>query len=299
MTELAAPHELHAAQPTVDACTAAELANAAMQSHNWAEAIRLWDIAQALNPNIDPTRNKRGVALLHLEEDAALGVPTPVNIERVQNPEARELVLKFESLGENCEFGLVQRRFEAEPLGFLRWTAIPPGTLIRLLESGFEGIGDIGTLMLRRATWGEYYLKDKATGVIFHTYLNDCGPDESLFLKKQSARLIWLKNKLIEDLGSGGKVFIYKVHSECTDEGMSRIASLIRGYGDNGLLCVRCAPAGVTPGSIRSSSDDGMITGYLSRICPTPDNVWHICYDEWLSICRLTAAVTKSPHRQH
>jgi hypothetical protein len=32
----------------------------------------------------------------------------------------------FENLGGNCEFGLVQRHFGAEPLSLLRWTATPP-----------------------------------------------------------------------------------------------------------------------------------------------------------------------------
>lgn len=38
-----------------------------------------------------------------------------------------ELVARFESLGDNCEFGLVQRHFGAEPVGVFRFpTPKPP-----------------------------------------------------------------------------------------------------------------------------------------------------------------------------
>ena len=33
----------------------------------------------------------------------------------------RDLVLQFESIGDNCELGLVQRRAGSEPLGLLRF----------------------------------------------------------------------------------------------------------------------------------------------------------------------------------
>lgn len=250
----------------------------------------MWDIAHALDPSIDATRNQRGVAKLHIEEEATyLNAAAPVTIERVEDPIARELLLKFESLGENCEFGLVQRRFAAEPIGFLRWTYTSPATLIKLLEARFEGIGEIDTLDLTRATWGEYFLKDRAYGVTFHTYIHDCGPDEALFLKKQSARLVWMKKKLIEDLTAGEKTIVYKVHYPASEGTIARIHSLLKGYGNNKLLCVRVAQPGLAPGSIMVGRD-GMMTGCISHVEPTENNAWNICFDEWLSICQLTLA---------
>jgi hypothetical protein len=38
---------------------------------------------------------------------------------------ARDLLMRFESLGQSCEFGLVQRRCQIEPLGFLRFASSP------------------------------------------------------------------------------------------------------------------------------------------------------------------------------
>jgi hypothetical protein len=274
-----------------NARTAVMFATSAMARQNWAEAFRMWDIAHGLDPSIDATRNQRGIAKLRIaEEAAALNVHAPVNIGSVENHAARDLLLKFESLGENCEFGLVQRRFEAEPIGFLRWTYTSAATLTKLLDARFEGIGEIETLKLTRAPWGEYFLKDQAYGVTFHTYLHDCGPDEELFLKKQSARLVWMKKKLIEDLESGAKTFVYKVHYQSSDDALVGIQSTMRTYGNNRLLCVRMAPEGTKPGSVAVGAN-GLVTGYLSRVEPSAGNSWDICYDEWLSICQVASDI--------
>ena len=53
-----------------------------------------------------------------------------------------DLFLQFESMGHNCEFGLVQRHFGAEPLGLLRWNAISVEDVILGIEQQFEGVGN-------------------------------------------------------------------------------------------------------------------------------------------------------------
>jgi len=52
---------------------------------------------------------------------------------------AQELMYRFESLGDNCEFGLVQRRCGAEPLGLFRFASIGTEQVARALEAGLEG----------------------------------------------------------------------------------------------------------------------------------------------------------------
>jgi len=55
--------------------------------------------------------------------------PVPVDIGSIlaadQMP-LNELMLRFESLGQNCEFALLQRQCSAEPLGLLRFSSTPP-----------------------------------------------------------------------------------------------------------------------------------------------------------------------------
>ena len=45
-----------------------------------------------------------------------------------------------ESLGRNCEYGVVQRRCEAEPVSLLRWSGMPVSKLIEALTHEFSGL---------------------------------------------------------------------------------------------------------------------------------------------------------------
>ena len=59
---------------------------------------------------------------------------TPV-MQAAPAMEDRELVLHFESIGDNCELGLVQRRAGAEPLGLLRFAGAPLRSFLRALAA--------------------------------------------------------------------------------------------------------------------------------------------------------------------
>ena len=48
--------------------------------------------------------------------------------------------MRFESLGDNCEFGLFQRMCNAEPLGLFRFAGGYLPEIIRGLNSGFSGL---------------------------------------------------------------------------------------------------------------------------------------------------------------
>jgi hypothetical protein len=62
----------------------------------------------------------------------------------------RDLVLNFESIGDNCEFGLVQRMAGAEPLGLLRFSSTPLPLLVRALRARFDGLADPANVLV----WG-------------------------------------------------------------------------------------------------------------------------------------------------
>src|SRR3954454_11670711 len=72
--------------------------------------------------------------------------------------EDRELVLHFESVGDNCELGLVQRQVGAEPLGLLRFSGAPLRSLLRGLASRFHGIADPESIRIHEEN-GEFMVK--------------------------------------------------------------------------------------------------------------------------------------------
>ena len=75
-----------------------------------------------------------------------LTAPTPSALDEAVRARTgmatADLLRGFESLGHNCEFGLMQRDLDAEPLGLLRFGGIEPAALLAGLDCAFAGIDD-------------------------------------------------------------------------------------------------------------------------------------------------------------
>jgi hypothetical protein len=271
-------------------------AKVASKREDWHEALRRWNMVDAIEPLKVGALGERGVALWHLQQKNTEYEPTgaevkepilPLQIERITDPRAFALVMKFESLGENCEVGLVQRRFQAEPLGLLRWTYVSPDRVVDMLASELDGLGELENVKIRRNIWNEYVVEDVKFGIGFHTFMNLQVKDEARFLDEQSARIRWLRRKLIKDLKSANKIFVYKAHNKASDDQMTRLFEVLGSYGRNRLLWVSQFDGGNPPGTVRRIAD-GLLKGYLSSLNPSAENLWNIPFDEWLSI--FTAA---------
>lgn len=277
-------------------------AELAIAREDYRAAVTRLDAALAINPAAEHLRDMRGMASWHSkhEEEAAarsnfivsieypIAHPSqkPVAVERIDDPAIHRLVMQFDNLGENCEFGLVQRRFNAEPLGLLRWTHTRPETLIHLLESQFSGFGEEGNVEILRPDGREYYVRDSKFGIVFHTFITHYKEDESSLLAKQSARLRWLRDKMLADLATGGKIFVYKFQDrDCSSQSLRLFQALSR-YGTCRLLCASLASQNNLAGSVRMEGN-GLFHSYLSRLNPgpPPDNRWEIPFDEWIAIC--------------
>jgi hypothetical protein len=63
-----------------------------------------------------------------------------------------ELALRFESLGQGCQFGQIQRQMGAEPLNLLRFVDTVTSSLVDGLVGGFTGIDRPDGLRLGRAS---------------------------------------------------------------------------------------------------------------------------------------------------
>lgn len=124
----------------------------------------------------------------------------------------RDIAARCESLGRNCEFGLVQRRLGLEPMGLLRWAATMRESLIRGLRTEFAGIGRDMELWIAA---GEWWGRDAATGLEFHAHAPQ-GRHEAEVRAQEARRLPRLAEKLLEDIRNGDKVLVYS-SAELTD----------------------------------------------------------------------------------
>ncbi len=276
-----------------DIWVATTIAEVATAREDWQRALTRWNRVVAMKPESETAIAQRGVALWHVGESAEVTQAVPnvteyasegaiAEIDRVHNAAARNLVMQYESLGEDCEFGLVQRHFEAEPLGLLRWTYCVAETLIRLLEQRFCGVGELENLTLCRTPWKEYMIKQEKYGIAFHTFSTKDIANEPAFLRKQSSRLSWLADKLLTDLREGNKRFILKLYHRASDSHMRRVHSLLQQYSANNRMICISVSSDVREGGTVANLGNGFALGKLSR--KNPGAKWDIPFDEWRSI---------------
>jgi tetratricopeptide (TPR) repeat protein len=204
----------------------------------------------------------------------------------VRELDPRELLLHFESLGNNCELGLVQRKFGAEPIGLLRWTRIGPDALTTALTQKLEGVGEPEYTRLEANT--DYVTVDTRYVMAMHTFIKPSQATPEEVLPKMYNRLQYLRRELLDDLRDAEKIFVYKALSPLSDEKIRRLGQSVASHGPNTLMVAQIADARNAPGSVWVIRP-GLMVGYLDRISTDDPS-----FDMWLKICRKSYAIWRT-----
>ena len=283
-----------------DKRVAHDFAHLATDRRDWTAALARWERLRVLEPESSTAYHRIGEARWGTTLDTLLEAPP--TIERFQRTEdtdgngalsETDLIMQFESLGENCEFGLVQRYFNAEPLGLLRFAATSQEMLLEALRAGFEGVGDPAYTTLT-ANPGEYVTGDRRYGMASHTFISPRSIAAEALFPKQCKRLSFLRNKLVSDLASGEKTFVVLATVGSTDDTACQIHAAMRAYGPARLLFVRAQVDGCEPGSVQVA-DDGLIFGYLDHYGRSGAGAgWNISNAVWLEVCRKAYSIIQS-----
>jgi hypothetical protein len=150
-----------------------------------------------------------------------------------------ELAKRFESLGRNCEFGLVQRHFGAEPLGLLRYSSITPLNLLDALQNRFDGIDDPGNAeiyQIENDPSREWMIRDKRYRSESHSFRSECTESSSYVHKIARMRFRFTRRMLLETLACGGKICVFQ-HPAITGLPQIRpLAAALAALGPNMLL---------------------------------------------------------------
>jgi hypothetical protein len=196
----------------------------------------------------------------------------------------RQLLTGFESLGRNCEFGLLQRKFGAEPLGLLRFSTTRPATLQELLRTQFDGIGDPARNEVVLVK-GEYRLRHLPTGWRMHTGIG-AAADPATVLRDQCRHTGFLRAKLLRDLRDAAKIFVYQ-QPQIEEPEVLAIYDALQEYGPNHLLAVRLATGAHEPGAILWPRDRLMLAHIDRQGQEFNGAGWDISQDYWLHFCTL------------
>ncbi len=196
-----------------------------------------------------------------------------------------KVCMAFESLGENCEFGLVQRHFGAEPLGLLRFSGVAVHHLIDALDHDFEGVGRPDQTEVHLNTHGtEYFSVDARYGFSSHSmvFAEDATPAEAAARIERRAR--FLRQKMLEDLRSAPKIYVYQSGDDPPRADMSSLLAALRRHGPNRLLWVKPNPDAALHGAV-TLLEDRLMLGHLDRPGKVGED-WAPSHTVWMRLLR-------------
>ncbi len=211
---------------------------------------------------------------------------TPSQLENMVGLTPDRLMLKFESLGDTCEFGLVQRRCGAEPFfSLLRFAGMDLPSLLRALDDRMQDFGNAALLeiYLDDKDKPEFIVRDARYGAVFHTFRSKDEIREEELRESESKRLAYCAQRLLGDLKKGNKIFVFKRNVPLREEEILPLYAALSSYGRNILLWMVPADAGHASGSVETVLP-GLLKGFIERFAPHED-IDDVLVDDWLAVC--------------
>ena len=231
------------------------------------------------------------VALLQLRSTPSVeriegtgGVPVSA-LQPLTGMEPKQFMLGFESVGYNCEFGLVQRKLGAEPLSLLRFSNIELPALLHGLSVAFQDFGKAANIEMRidATAENEFVMKEKFYDVVYHTFRHVHDTDGEKLLAQEPARQALLVRKFIDDLRESRKIFVFKYKHALPDEEVAALFAAFAAYGPNKLLWVVEIDKDNRSGTVERTAA-GFLKAYIDRFAP-PENAHDLLLEPWLEIC--------------
>jgi hypothetical protein len=216
---------------------------------------------------------------------------------RPAEPTLPDIMMRFQSLGDNCEFGLVQRWAEAEPLDLLRFAGlfIPVEQRLRriteALAVGFSGLGEDPATVHCELQGDErprpYMVRETQWNLRYHIDQDEATIDPDTVHRQQVVSLRFRRRRLLDDLREAHRVFVWKSNVPTPELNVRSLVACLRRYGPNLLLWVQVATDEHRAGSVEYAGG-GLLKGYVARFAPYHDATdiepasWHeMCWNAW------------------
>jgi capsular polysaccharide biosynthesis protein len=231
--------------------------------------------------NLDTVTQRLSEATQRLTSYAA-----GIGLHPVVTKPLSEVMLSFESLGDNCEFGLVQRHAGAEPLGLLRFAGISLGKLVAALEAKFDGVGAIDNVTVYLAgepSRREFMVHETSLDMRYHTSMLEGEIEAEHLRKREAGRLGFLRRKLLEDLAGGEKIWVWRELGMTDPARLLPLMAALRSLGPNIMLWVVEA-VDVHPAGTVERLDRDFMKGYVERLAPY-ENATDISPAAWFEVC--------------
>jgi hypothetical protein len=201
---------------------------------------------------------------------------------------------RFESIGDNCEFGFVQRANGYEDGGLLRWAISPLDKLIFCLDTGFDNF----YLFENLEPSAPDMVRDSGTGLIFHTkmrsvegeFVLSVGRRREIYTEERK-KMYYLLDKFRQKLRQPVTICVYKRNMGVTDQEAARLQKSLNGLGDNTLLLVRSTEE-QEKWSCVERSPSGFLVGFVDRFAPY-SNADRVSIDIWNELIKKADQCSK------
>jgi hypothetical protein len=192
------------------------------------------------------------------------------------------LLQLFESLGENCDLGVVQRAVGLEPFGLFRFAACDAAGVAALLRARFQPLGEPEDLWLDEVgPRREYWVKSRNFSFEAHTNRYAGEDDPQVARQAQIEKMRFLRTHLLRDLSRGRRLFVFKGNTDTAI--IEDIAAQLQAYGSNCLLWITPADTAHSPGFVTRVCP-GLLRGFVSRF-GTYDGDPSLPVEEWIAVC--------------
>jgi tetratricopeptide (TPR) repeat protein len=274
----------------------------AVARDDWPEAAARLDAARAKLHDAGRFEDSLGWVEYRLRSELASGTAAssaPASSNASQNSggdiSTADLMLSFESIGERCDFGAVQRKFGVEPLGLLRFGFSKYDALLAALTDRFAAVGSVEDTGFELYN-DENILIMKKYGLVFHTFVdqNELPTEEKrgLFRQQQRRRLSFLRDKLVADLEDPQKIYVYSSEERVSDADIARLFNALRAYGPNSLLYVRPATKSSPQGAVEVI-EDGLYVGYFGGLVDFVSGN-QPPFELWRQLCERTYSLARA-----
>ena len=246
-----------------------------------------------LNANLSTSaggEQSRALALawrrLELSPDDATLFDPPETLPEPENIAAlpvQTIVSLYQSLGQNCELGLFQRRCGAEPLGLLRFSSIFPDRLVQALRNRFAGVDAAAEFSLvAPRPGGELMGRQARFGLSYHTFKKENEVEIEALKVKELQRLGYLARLFVEQLENDEKIFVRLGDFEPEGE-FRALHHLLRAFNPQArLLLVQPAPA--RAGQVERLGPN-LYRGFLSSFADPARVPSTLSVEDWLKVC--------------
>ena len=214
---------------------------------------------------------------IHLGDDSSY-------VLEEQRPTIKAVFDAFESIGDNCEFGLVQRFYRSEPIGLLRFNYNSAAKLIDGLATRFAALDDPDCATVERMDDGELVGTVAAYGYRYHTHRWDADIDIPAFQRGEATRLRYLADLLLENIEDANKVFVRKGERDDDLAVVLQLHASLRRIGpDATLFWVTEADEAHRSGTVEMIAP-GLVKGWVERLAPGHAAA-RCMFDAWAVLC--------------